>query len=257
MVPYTFLCFTRSWWAHIGRQITSVADDDQIDDIMQKRMHMWLGLSSSFRPCEFMTLLVSLAVPFTWSLASLYSKFRHEYVISDAVRIMVDKMCYVAVFGGSLSSRPKGSSIDSSSVAPGAREKFAEACRQGHAGHLWSQRWWWWSRLIIQLSVDLLLTEMRRHLHKSHQIQPKTYTSRPIWPFVSIQANPFMFYWSVLVCYCHSLYMFGCISIWQCWSVWEALILQVCIQYWLVVFNTDQYFQIGRASCRERVCQYV
>ena len=27
-------------WAHIGRQITSVADDDKNDDIMQKQMHM-------------------------------------------------------------------------------------------------------------------------------------------------------------------------------------------------------------------------
>ena len=38
--------------------------------------------------------------------------------------------------------------------------------------------------MTTQLLVDLLLTEMRRHLRNTHQIQPNTYTSRSIRPFV-------------------------------------------------------------------------
>ena len=73
--PFYFPRFyeIRKGWARISEQITSVADDDQIDDIMQKQMHMWVEFPSCFRPCEFMTLLVFLAVPWTWSLASLHS----------------------------------------------------------------------------------------------------------------------------------------------------------------------------------------
>ena len=58
--------------------------------------------------------------------------FRHEYVISDSVRLIVDKMCYVAVFWGKsvfetkvpASTRAQFSKLH---TAPGAREKFAEA----------------------------------------------------------------------------------------------------------------------------------
>ena len=62
--------------------------------------------------------------------------FRHEYVISDSVRLIVDKMCYVAVFGGKsvfetkvpATTRAQFSKyITVLHTAPGAREKFAEA----------------------------------------------------------------------------------------------------------------------------------
>ena len=54
-----------------------------------------------------------------------------------------------------------------------------------------------------------------------------------------IQANPFMFYWSVLVCTCWmGQYWTALISI---GSLDTAGIRKVCIQYWLFVFNINQY----------------
>ena len=64
--------------------------------------------------------------------------FRHEYVVRDAVRMMVDKMCYIAVFGGKSVFETKVPASTRAQfykyitglrvhIAPGAREKFAEA----------------------------------------------------------------------------------------------------------------------------------
>ena len=62
--------------------------------------------------------------------------FSHEHVISDAVHMMMDKIYYVAVFGGKSvvetkvpeSTRaPFFKYITDFRTAPGAREKFAEA----------------------------------------------------------------------------------------------------------------------------------
>ena len=62
--------------------------------------------------------------------------FRHEYVVRDAVRMMVDKMCYIAVFGGKSVFETKVPASTRAQfykyitglrvhIAPGAREKFA------------------------------------------------------------------------------------------------------------------------------------